>query len=574
MKKMNKELYRTPFSVGKKWFLISMISMVILSAYNLIISWLLQKIIDLAAGIDKTPFYQLALVSLVSFLVFIVFYFIFRYAHPKFLQTLSTSYKDLLFAKILRNNSRMVSEIGSGQFLSKLSNDLKSIEENYFDFYITLIDIGISFIGAIVLMLWYSPVLTMVAIALSILPLLASIPASKEITKTEKNLSKENADFMEFMRDTLSGYFVIKSFHAESELEGRFHEENVKIEKAKFFRRFAEENINLLSTAASVVMRLGVFLFGAWLSLSNRHITPGIVLAFLQLLTFVITPIEKIPSLFANRKAARSLIAQTEELFYEKDDEQEKIEINTLRLAIEVQNLSFSYENTEKALQAISLTIHAGKKYAIVGASGSGKSTLFKLLTKYSNEYDGNILFDGIDLRNITYSSLSEIISEVQQNVFVFHDSIYNNICLYKKISEEKFDYVIQKSGLSSLIQQKGKNFSCGANGSKLSGGEKQRISIARALLKNASIILLDEATSSVDPENEYEILAAIEELSKGHTVISIAHRLSTVRKADQILVIDDGKLVQEGKHSELINREGIYSAFIQARERAANWIL
>ena len=564
MKKMNKELYRTPFSVGKKWFLISMISMVILSAYNLIISWLLQKIIDLAAGIDKTPFYQLALVSLLSFIVFIVFYFIFRYAHPKFLQILSTSYKDLLFSKILRNNSRMVSEIGSGQVLSKLSNDLKSIEENYFDFYITLIDIGISFIGAIVLMLWYSPVLTMVAIALSILPLLVSIPASKEITRTEKNLSKENADFMEFMRDTLSGYFVIKSFHAESELEGRFHEENIEIEKAKFFRRFAEENINLLSTAASVVMRLGVFLFGAWLSLSNRHITPGIVLAFLQLLTFVITPIEKIPSLFANRKAARSLIAQTEELFYEKPDEQEKIEINTLRSAIEVQNLSFSYENTEKALQAISLTIHAGKKYAIVGASGSGKSTLFKLLTKYSNEYDGNILFDGIDLRNITYSSLSEIISEVQQNVFVFHDSIYNNICLYKKISEEKFDYVIQKSGLSSLIQQKGKNFSCGANGSKLSGGEKQRISIARALLRNASVLLMDEASSALDEKTADEIMNSILDMPD-ITSLVITHRLNStlLKKYDGIFVLHHGKIVEFGAFDELMKNKGLLYSLI-----------
>ena len=564
MKKMNKELYRTPFSVGKKWFLISMISMVILSAYNLIISWLLQKIIDLAAGIDKTPFYQLALVSLVSFIVFIVFYFIFRYAHPKFLQILSTSYKDLLFSKILRNNSRMVSEIGSGQVLSKLSNDLKSIEENYFDFYITLIDIGISFIGAIVLMLWYSPVLTMVAIALSILPLLVSIPASKEITRTEKNLSKENAGFMEFMRDTLSGYSVIKSFQAESELEGRFHEENVKIEKAKFFRRFAEENINLLSTAASVVMRLGVFLFGAWLSLSNRHITPGIVLAFLQLLTFVITPIEKIPSLFANRKAARSLIAQTEELFYEKPDEQEKIEINTLRSAIEVQNLSFSYENTEKALQAISLTFHAGKKYAIVGASGSGKSTLFKLLTKYSNEYDGNILFDGIDLRNITYSSLSEIISEVQQNVFVFHDSIYNNICLYKKISEEKFDYVIQKSGLSSLIQQKGKNFSCGANGSKLSGGEKQRISIARALLRNASVLFMDEASSALDEKTADEIMNSILDMPD-ITSLVITHRLNStlLKKYDGIFVLHHGKIVEFGAFDELMKNKGLLYSLI-----------
>ena len=564
MKKLNKELYRTPFSVGKKWFLISMISMVILSAYNLIISWLLQKIIDLAAGIDKTPFYQLALVSLVSFLVFIVFYFIFRYAHPKFLQTLSTSYKDLLFAKILRNNSSLVSEIGSGQVLSKLSNDLKSIEENYFDFYITLIDIGISFVGAIVLMLWYSPVLTMVAIALSILPLLASIPASKEITKTEKNLSKKNAEFMEFMRDTLSGFSVIKSFQAESELENRFHEENVKIEKAKFLRRFAEENINLLSTAASVVMRLGVFLFGAWLSLSNSHVTPGIVLVFLQLLTFVITPIEKIPSLFANRKAARSLIAQTAELLYEKPDEQEKLEINSLKSAIEVQNLSFSYENNGKALQAVSLTFHAGKKYAIVGASGSGKSTLFKLLTKYSNEYDGNILFDGIDLRNITYSSLSQIISAVQQNVFVFHDSIYNNICLYKNIPEKEFDYVIQKSGLSSLIQQKGKNFSCGTNGNKLSGGEKQRISIARALLRNTSILLMDEASSALDEKTADEIMHSILDMPSTTSLV-ITHRLNStlLKKYDGICVLHHGKIIEFGPFDELMKNKGLLYSLV-----------
>lgn len=564
MKKMNKELYRTPFSVGKKWFLISMISMVILSAYNLIISWLLQKIIDLAAGIDKTPFYQLALVSLLSFLVFIVFYFIFRYAHPKFLQILSTSYKDLLFSKILRNNSSLVSEIGSGQLLSKLSNDLKSIEENYFDFYITLIDIGISFIGAIVLMLWYSPVLTMVAIALSILPLLASIPTSKEITKTEKNLSKKNAEFMEFMRDTLSGFSVIKSFQAESELENRFHEENVKIEKAKFLRRFAEENINLLSTAASVVMRLGVFLFGAWLSLSNSHVTPGIVLVFLQLLTFVITPIEKIPSLFANRKAARSLIIQTAELLYEKPDEMERIEKDSLKSTIEIQNLSFSYEASVKALRNVSLTFHAGKKYAIVGASGSGKSTLFKLLTKYSSDYDGNILFDGIELRNITYSSLSQIISAVQQNVFVFHDSIYNNICLYKSIPEEKFDYVIQKSGLSSLIQQKGKNFSCGTNGNKLSGGEKQRISIARALLRNTSILLMDEASSALDEKTADEIMHSILDMPDTTSLV-ITHRLNStlLKKYDGICVLHHGKIIEFGHFDELMKNKGLLYSLV-----------
>ena len=369
---------------------------------------------------------------------------------------------------------------------------------------------------------------------------------------------------MEFMRDTLSGFSVIKSFQAESELENRFHEENVKIEKAKFLRRFAEENINLLSTAASVVMRLGVFLFGAWLSLSNSHVTPGIVLVFLQLLTFVITPIEKIPSLFANRKAARSLIAQTEELLYEKPDEQEKLEITTLKSAIEVQNLSFSYENTEKALQAVSLTFHAGKKYAIVGTSGSGKSTLFKLLTKYSSDYDGNILFDGIELRNITYPSLSRIISVVQQNVFVFHDSIYNNICLYKSIPEEKFDYVIQKFGLSSLIQQKGKDFSCGANGNKLSGGEKQRISIARALLRNTSILLMDEASSALDEKTADEIMHSILDMP-GTTSLVITHRLNStlLKKYDGICVLHHGKIIEFGPFDELMKNKGLLYSLV-----------
>ena len=168
-------------------------------------------------------------------------------------------------------------------------------------------------------------------------------------------------------------------------------------------------------------------------------------------------------------------------------------------------------------------------------------------------------------------------LSLVFQQVYLFHDTIENNIRFAKPhASHEEVVEAAKRAHCHNFIMElpNGYNTMVGEGGSSLSGGEKQRISIARALLKNAPVILLDEATSSVDPENEYEILAAIEELSKGHTVISIAHRLSTVRKADQILVIDDGRLVQEGKHDDLINQEGIYSAFIKARERAANWKL
>lgn len=239
--------------------------------------------------------------------------------------------------------------------------------------------------------------------------------------------------------------------------------------------------------------------------------------------------------------------------------------------------VSFSYDQRKQVLKDLSFTIPQGSKTAIVGPSGSGKTTIINLISRFYDVDSGTIKLGNRDLRDYKVESLLKNLSLVFQDVYLFRDTIENNIRFANPhASREEVVEAAKKARCHNFIMElsEGYNTMVGEGGSSLSGGEKQRISIARALLKNASIILLDEATSSVDPENEHEILAAIEELSKGHTVISIAHRLTTVRKADQILVIDDGKLVQAGKHSELINREGIYSAFIQARERAANWII
>ena len=239
--------------------------------------------------------------------------------------------------------------------------------------------------------------------------------------------------------------------------------------------------------------------------------------------------------------------------------------------------VSFSYEKCNPVLKDLSFTIPQGSKTAIVGPSGSGKTTIINLISRFYDVDSGEIRLGNRDIRDYKVESLLKNLSLVFQNVYLFQDTIENNIRFADpKASHEEVVEAAKKARCHNFIMElpDGYNTMVGEGGSSLSGGEKQRISIARALLKNAPIILLDEATSSVDPENEYEILAAIEELSKGHTVVSIAHRLSTVRKADQILVIDDGKLVQEGKHNDLINREGIYSAFIKARERAASWRL
>ena len=239
--------------------------------------------------------------------------------------------------------------------------------------------------------------------------------------------------------------------------------------------------------------------------------------------------------------------------------------------------VSFSYDKRNPVLKDLSFTIAQGSKTAIVGASGSGKTTIINLLSRFYDVESGKIKLGNNNIRDYKVETLLKNLSLVFQQVYLFRDTIENNIRFANpKASHEEVVEAAKRAHCHNFIMElpDGYNTMVGEGGSSLSGGEKQRISIARALLKNAPIILLDEATSSVDPENEYEILAAIEELSKGHTVISIAHRLSTVRKADQILVIDDGRLVQEGKHDELINQEGIYSAFIKARERDANWKL
>ncbi|HGC8244738.1 TPA: ABC transporter ATP-binding protein [Streptococcus agalactiae] len=239
--------------------------------------------------------------------------------------------------------------------------------------------------------------------------------------------------------------------------------------------------------------------------------------------------------------------------------------------------VNFAYDKRNPVLKDLSFTISQGSRTAIVGPSGSGKTTIINLISRFYDVDSGEIRLGNKDIRDYKVESLLKNLSLVFQDVYLFRDTIENNIRFANPdASHEEVVEAAKKARCHNFIMElpDGYNTMVGEGGSSLSGGEKQRISIARALLKNAPIILLDEATSSVDPENEYEILAAIEELSKGHTVISIAHRLSTVKKSDQILVIDRGTLVQAGNHSDLICKEGIYSSFIQARERAANWTL
>lgn len=242
---------------------------------------------------------------------------------------------------------------------------------------------------------------------------------------------------------------------------------------------------------------------------------------------------------------------------------------------ISVQNISFGYTPGKRVINNVSMEIPFGSSVAIVGPSGGGKTTVCNLIGRFFDVDEGRVLIGGRDVKDIMPDSLMEHISFVFQNVYLFGDTIENNVKFGKAdAAHEEVVEACKKARCHDFIEAlpNGYNTVIGEGGATLSGGEKQRISIARAIIKNAPVIILDEATSSVDPENEHLLVEAIEELGKNKTVISIAHRLSTVRKADCIYVISDGSVVQEGRHSELMKDDGIYRKFIEARTKTLGW--
>ena len=309
---------------------------------------------------------------------------------------------------------------------------------------------------------------------------------------------------------------------------------------------------------------------------------------------FVMTTYGKVQSLEDFKKLSFRDPAEAEKLFRSRDfyeilkydrleqvTDMPKIDTSEKELVlsdfdIELQNVSFAYDSRQ-IIKNISFKVPQGSICAIVGPSGSGKTTLCNLIARFWDVQDGKILIGGQNIKEYTADSLMRYISMVFQNVYLFNDTIENNIRFGNPdATHEQVVEAAKRAQCHDFISAlpKGYDTTVGEGGSSLSGGEKQRISIARAILKDAPIVILDEATSSVDPENEHELLSAILELTHGKTLISIAHRLTTVQNADQILVIDNGTVVQQGTHSELLTQDGIYQSFWKQRKEATGWTL
>lgn len=561
-KKINIRPYTRQFYRGNGVrFVLAMVDTLVSTAAAMMVSWLIQQIIDMTTGIDiGFTFFQIVVLAVIAVMLHAAGWGFAYVSKPRFSTRGIGQYKEYVFEQICKKGISAFSGENSSLYISALSNDAESIELNYLGNLFAIINCVMMFVGALGLMFYYSPLLTVISIVLSILPLLASILTGNLVADAEKKISDKNESYMMTLKDSLTGFSVIKSFRAETQI-GRIFSEKVKeVSEAKCLRKKMLILVALFSNVAGDIVQLGVFLIGAYLALNGHGLSAGSVLVFVQLLNYVINPIGVIPQALAEIKAARALIVKIADALEENVREEGAEQKSELAHGITVKDLTFGYDEGKTVLQDVDVTFEAGKSYALVGASGSGKSTLLNLLMASHNRYTGSICYDDIELRQICSESLYEMVSVVQQNVFIFNASIRDNITMFAEFSREEVDHAIRLSGLSQVIAERGEDYLCGENGSGLSGGEKQRISIARALLRHSQVLLVDEATAALDSQTAFQVSSAILNLQE-LTRIVVTHDLdeALLKRYDQILTLKNGRIAESGTYEELMDKKGYF---------------
>jgi len=563
-KKKSREFRRRLFYKNKMCFIASVIMTIVMSFLNLMISWLIQQIMDSMANQNMQSAVRCAWIAASVVIAYTVANAVYRAVYPRFLQRAMQQYRDYAFSRLTQKSLRSFSKEGTALYVSALTNDCTSIENNYLAATFTLIEFLFCFLGALIMMLYYSPVMLVLAVALSFLPVAVSMTAGNRLTEQEKEISKKNERFVSIVNELLSGFPVIKSFRAETQASRLFSQRNEQAEEAKKNKRRTEQLISLLANDAGIIAQMGIFLAGAWLAISNKGVTAGVVIVFVQLMNYILNPISQVPLLWSNRKAAIALMEKLSDALSENVREEGREKLNGFSEKIEVKDLTYGYEPESHVLKDLDVQFDAGKSYAIVGGSGSGKSTLLNLLMGSSSNYRGEICIDGVSIKNIESESLYQLMTSVQQNVFIFNDTIRNNVTMFHEFPDREVTLALERSGLSEFIEKRGEDFVCGENGANLSGGERQRISIARALLRKSPILLVDEATAALDAATARAVSFSILNLV-GMTRIVVTHRLeeAILRRYDKILVMKNGTICEQGNFDTLMQQKGqFYSLF------------
>ncbi|MBO5610521.1 MAG: ABC transporter ATP-binding protein, partial [Eubacterium sp.] len=541
----------------------AIIASILSGTTGLIVSWIVKELIDIISGQGTFTLNQVLIIS-AGFIVFVLIITLLNYiSEPTFVRRAMSQYKDKAFSFLSMKNISSFQKEAAASYLSALTNDASTVEQQFVASILPIANKLVSFFGALALMIYYSPLLTLFSILITFIPTVVSVIIGKRLAAVQKEVSDRNTIFTSTMSDCLNGFNVIKSFKAENEISKIFTQENSNLEESKCRLRRISGLAGSLGLLSGALAQLGVFLFGSYLALKGGSITAGSVLMFVNLMNFLIPPVAELPKLLAGKKAADGLINKLSDSLTESSNASGTENLTKDSSTICFKDVSFSYEDSDKeVLHDINCEFLPGKSYAIVGGSGSGKSTFLNLLMASNKGYKGNITIGGKELKNISTDSLYELMTVIQQNVFVFNSSIKDNVTMFHDFPDDKIEEALTKAHLKELISERGTDYLCGENGKSLSGGEKQRISIARSLLKESSILIADEATSALDAQTSHEVINEILGLDS-MTRIVVTHSLeeALLRHYDEIIVIKDGTIEEKGSFETLINNNGYFKA-------------
>lgn len=518
---------------------------------------LLEKIIDVVQIGDISNFIKVVVVTVLFIIGESVINYLKAYFKNSYIKKTMYYIKSDMFNEMLKKKSYEFYKDNSAKYISLLSNDIKMIEEDYINTIFLIFENVVLFVGSLISMFVLNYKITIILIGVTALTFIIPKIFEEKLSERKAFYSEKLENFTMGIKDIFTGFEVVKAFSVEKKITNEYDKLNLNVEESKY--KF--EMLSALAATASLFtassMFMGIVIIGTYLCIKG-NITLGAMLAFIQLTNNITSPIFNSIGYINGIKSMKSIKEKILSIYAEEEKENEFILKNSFDKQIEVRNLKFYYENMNYVLKDINFNIVKNKKYAIVGMSGCGKSTLMKILSKQLENYEGEVKFDGLNLNDLRGEDICKLVSIIHQNVFLFDDTIKNNITLFNDYDDYEVSNCMDKAGLGDFKDKL--NMKVGESGNLLSGGEKQRISIARALIRKTPILMLDEATSSLDSKTSYEIENTILDI-KDQTVVIITHKLneSILKKYDGILVLKDGKLVESGKFEELINSKGYF---------------